>query len=268
MIQDSGVVRIVREHKTLFVIIAVVLFLLELEIFAVAVMKSGRKSLLQVTDSHGNVIHEADGDNLSQFNKYYFEKTFGPLDNYDVKLITREKPFPFRAWFAAAVGLPVGVVLLFAFIVKAYTALFYGDPKKTGPPGEGTETHNTRLEKILYSISRFNVFTIGFLIFLAIFAYWVVPNFVAYIGRVGLETILRFKWIFLGIAVVITGIGIWIIYLRYLLAKKTIETQAEVEKQRIQLQLEMTRGLPLQLEHTPQKIKDDPQNDTRVEALR
>ena len=37
-----------REHKTLILIIAVVLFLLELEIFALAAMKSGRQSRLQL----------------------------------------------------------------------------------------------------------------------------------------------------------------------------------------------------------------------------
>jgi hypothetical protein len=239
----------------------------ELEIFAIAVMKSGRKSLMQVIDNRGNIIHEADGDNLSQFNKYYFEKTFGPLEQYEVKLITKDKPFPFRAWFAAAIGLPVGIMLLFAFIVKAYTAIFYGEDKKVEPTDDIENENNTRLDKILTNISRFNIFTIGFLIFLAIFAYWVVPNFVTYIGKVGLETILRFKWVFLGIAVVITGIGIWIIYLRYLLAKKTIETQAEVEKQRIELQLAMNRQLPLQLEYDDKTTDEKNDNTNRSEVL-
>ena len=92
-----------------FIIIAVALFLIEIEIFAVAAMKSGRKSWLQVMDQHGNIIHETDGNDLSDFNKYYFEKTFGPLDGYQVKLMTKEFPFPFRAWFVAAVGIPIGI---------------------------------------------------------------------------------------------------------------------------------------------------------------
>ena len=63
---------LLRENRMLFIIILVVLFLIELEIFAVAAMKSGRKSWLQVFDAKGNVIHETDGQNLSEFNKYYF----------------------------------------------------------------------------------------------------------------------------------------------------------------------------------------------------
>ena len=69
-----------RENKTVFIVIAVVLFLIELEIFAIAAIKSGRKSWLQVINAQGAVIHETDGSNLSDFNKYYFEKTFGPFE--------------------------------------------------------------------------------------------------------------------------------------------------------------------------------------------
>ena len=73
-----------REHKTFLIIVAVVIFLIELEIFAFAAMTSGRKSWLQVIDDNGSVIHETDGKNLSDFNKYYFEKTFGPFEQYQV----------------------------------------------------------------------------------------------------------------------------------------------------------------------------------------
>ena len=52
---------LLRENRMLFIIILVVLFLIELEIFAVAAMKSGRKSWLQVFDAKGNMIHETDG---------------------------------------------------------------------------------------------------------------------------------------------------------------------------------------------------------------
>ena len=65
----KNVTSFMRENKTIFVIISVVLFLLELEIFALAAMKSGRKSWLQVMDDKGNVIYETDEKNLSEFNK-------------------------------------------------------------------------------------------------------------------------------------------------------------------------------------------------------
>jgi hypothetical protein len=85
---------VLRENRTLFVILSIGLLLVELEIFAVAVMKSGRKSWLQVYDRKGSLIHESSGQRLSDFNKYYFEKTFGPLSDYEVKLVTRDVPFP------------------------------------------------------------------------------------------------------------------------------------------------------------------------------
>ncbi|MCJ7541902.1 MAG: hypothetical protein MUO88_19815, partial [Desulfobacterales bacterium] len=107
MSQRKNVTSFMRENKTLFIIISVVLFLVELQIFALTAMKSGRKSWLQVMDAKGSVIHETDGKNLSEFNKYYFEKTFGPFEQYQVKLVTKDLPFPFRAWFASAVGIPV-----------------------------------------------------------------------------------------------------------------------------------------------------------------
>ena len=43
-----------RENKTLFILIAVGIFLIELEIFAVAAIHSGRKSWLEIKDQRGN----------------------------------------------------------------------------------------------------------------------------------------------------------------------------------------------------------------------
>lgn len=147
---NKTIASLIKENKTVFIIIAVVLFLIELEIFAIAAMKSGRKTWLQIIDKNGNIIHEADGKTLSDFNKYYFEKTFGSLDQYSKKLEIKETPFPFRAWFTAAVGIPIGVILLFAFIVKAYVSLFYGDEKfnKGNIREDGTKVkYETELEK-------------------------------------------------------------------------------------------------------------------------
>jgi hypothetical protein len=216
-------------------------------------MKSGRQSRLQVLDQAGNVIHETDGENISEFNKYYFEKTFGPLDQYQVRLTTTERPFPFRAWFVAAIGIPVGIVLLFAFVVKSYVSLFYGDEAKAqaqaarggGEPADGA----TRLESMLTRVGRFNIFTIGFLIFLALFAYWVIPNFIALVGKIGIETLIRFKLFFIVTALVFLGIVVWVIYLRYRLAVKNIESRTEIEKERLQLEMSIHRSESKQIEY-------------------
>lgn len=240
---------LIQENKTLFIIIIVGLFLLELEIFALAAMKSGRKSWLQVIDANGSVIHETSGKNLSEFNKYYFEKTFGPFENYQVRLETRENPFPFRAWFVAAIGIPVGAMLLFGFVVKAYIAIFHGSELQGDESQPACEPGvESRLESILYRISRMNIFIIGFLIFVGVISYWIIPNMITFIGRTGIDAIIRFKWVFIALGAVVAGIGAWIVYLRYLLAKKSIESHAEIEKHRLALEYKAHHGLPLQLD--------------------
>ena len=226
---------LIQEHKVLFIIIIVGMFLLEMEIFAVAVAKSGRKSRLQVIDQRGNLIHETDGRHLSEFNKYYFEKTFGPFENYQVKLKTQNLPFPFRAWFVAAAGLPIGIMLLFAFVIKAWQAVFYNEKEPAPANPSPKQEKETRLERIIEKITRLNIFVIGFLIFSGVFLYWILPNFATYIGKTGIDFLIRYKMIVLAGVLILLGIMIWIIYLKYLLAKKSIESQTELDKLRLEL---------------------------------
>jgi len=257
MLKEKKIATLIRENRTLFIIIAVVLFLVELEILALAAMKSGRKSWLQVIDANGNVIHETDGKNLSDFNKYYFEKTFGPFEQYHVKLATKDFPFPFRAWFVAAVGIPIGAILLFAFAVQAYLSLFYKE-QSSGEYDVKKKEYEYRFEKVIAAISRFNIFTIGFLVLLGVFSYWVVPNLIVHVGRLGVETLTRYKWIFLSFGMVFLGLVIWIIYLRYLLAKKAIDSHAEIDKYRLQLEFDQGNRYPLQLEYDQKEKTDRP----------
>ena len=255
MLKEKKISTLIRENRTLFIIIAVVLFLVELEIFSLAVMKSGRKSWLQVIDANGNVIHETDGKNLSDFNKYYFEKTFGPFEQYQVKLATQDLPFPFRAWFVAAVGVPIGSILLFAFAVQAYLSLFYKEQKSGEYPVKKNE-YDYGFEKVIAAVSRFNIFTIGFLVLLGVLSYWVVPNLIVHVGRLGVETLARYKWIFLSLGMVFLGVMVWIIYLKYLLAKKAIDSHAEIDKYRLQLEFEYGNKYPLRLVHDQKETTD------------
>ncbi len=156
----------------------------------------------------------------------------------------------------AAVGIPVGAILLFGFIISLFQALFYGEAQLKKAPQVQRAEPETHLEKIINRISRFDIFTIGFLIFLAVFAYWVLPNIITYAGRVGLDTLIRYKWVFIPVAVVFIGMAVWIIYLRYLLAKKSIESQTEVNKYRLQLEMTQKSNPPLSLDYTPQTSDD------------
>jgi len=260
MASDKSMTSLLKENKKLFIIMAIGLLLIELEIFAFAAIKSGTEAWLQVIDKEGNVIHETDGANLSDFNKYYFEKTFGPLSQYKVKHVKKEIPFPFRAWFVAAVGIPIGMMLLFGFVVRAYVALFYGDKgaddATDASPKDKPSDEETRLEKTLNRISRHNIFIIGGIVMMGLFAYWVIPNFITHIGRLGVDTIIRFKWFFLGAFTLFSAVIVWLLYLRYLLAKKTIESRTEIDKHRIQLEMSRASDVANQLEYRPAAIQE------------
>jgi len=256
---SNTITTLLKEHKTLFIVITIGIILLEVEIFAFATMKTGRKSTLEVRNQQGNLVHVTDGDNLSTFNKYYFEKTFGPMDQYQVNLVTQDRPFPFRAWFTSALGIPVGAVLLFGFIIRAYLTIVHGGTisRASDKPLTDSTAQQNRLQKIINQASRLNIFIIGLLVFLAVLAYWVVPNVIAYLGKAGLDTVIRYKWIFLPAIAILVGIVLWIIYLRYLLAKKSIESQTEVNKYRLQLEMASNDRKPLELDYTPDQNRSD-----------
>ncbi len=234
---DQTISEFVKKNKTILIIIMIGLLLVELEIFALATMKSGRKSWLQIMDSNGEVIHETDGNNLSEFNRYYFERTFGPLKNYEVRLKIQEKPFPFRAWFVATLGVPVGAVLLFGFIFKSYLSLFRKEDAIYHFDSEigSTSNNESKIDIVLNRISRMNIFITGGIVFTVVISYWIVPDTINYIGKVGIDTVAKFKWFLILITVLVTSVGMWIIYLRYRLAKTSIESRVKIEKYKLQL---------------------------------
>ena len=140
-------------------------------------------------------------------------------------------------------------MLLFGFVVKAYVAIFHGSEMSGDESKPACEPGlENKLELILYRISRMNIFIIGFLIFVGVISYWIIPNMITYLGRTGMDFIIRFKWMFIGLGAVVVGVGLWIVYLRYLLAKKSIESQTEIEKHRLSLEYRSQQGVPLQLD--------------------
>nr|WP_246293730.1 hypothetical protein [Desulfobacter latus] len=220
-------------------------------------MQSGKQSVLQVLDNQGNVIHETSGDNLSDFNKHHFEKVFGPLEKYTVRLNTHEAPFPFRAWFVAAICIPIGVMMLFAFVVKAYLVIFHGEKVADGSSGPVNESDiaENKLESTLNRISRMNIFNIGFLVFIGGILYWIIPNMITYLGHIGVDFFIRYQWIVIVLVAIFFGVGLWIIYLRYLLARKSIESHIEVEKHRLSLEYHSHADQPLLLEEPSNEVQ-------------
>jgi hypothetical protein len=237
MAEQATILKVIRENKTVFILIAVGLFLIELEIFAIAAMRSGREARLQVLNDRGELIYEADGTQLTDFNKYYFEKTFGPLADHEMRLVTSVAPFPFRAWFAAAIGVPVGAILLFGFAVRAYMAMVYPEAGRPAAAAGVPDESETRFERIIRKVSQFNIFVIGALTFLTAVTVWMLPNMLQRIGTVGVEAIIKYRWVVLGAVIVFLALIVWVIYLRYLLARKSIESQVEVDKYRLELEM-------------------------------
>lgn len=254
----------------MFVLVAIGLFLIELEIFAMAALKSGRETTLTILDHQNHVVYATKGNHLDSQAKADFEATFGLLANYRVNLVTTDRPFPFRAWFAAAAGLPVGAVLLFGFFVRTYEALFIRPRKVSADVAQDSDGPAGRLDRFLARLSRLNIFIIGVVVFLAAIGLWAVPHLLGEFSRSSMALISRYKWVAIVLAAIFMALVMWVIYLRYLLARKVIESQADVEKFRLQLEMPGSTQDPLRLQapHAfqlgdPRQIIDAPKQQAK-----
>lgn len=248
---------LIRDHKILMITIVVGFFLIEIEIFAVAVMKSGRQSWMNIIDDSGEIIYQVKGSTLTNFNKYYFENTFGSIDDYQVKLVSEDVPFPFRAWFAAAVGIPVGLILLLAFILKAVISFLYGKKGATAEgsqqsiseeDGGGTDPDKADMKAhtkfgaaagmggMLDQMSRLNIFIIGFLIMAGVMLYLVIPDMLTFLAKAGIDTLVNFKWFFIALFSGLFLLFAWFMYMKYQLAKKSMDAQTEIRKYEIKME--------------------------------
>lgn len=220
-------------------IILLIIFMLSIEglILVSALSQTGSKKFLQITDNDSNVIYEINGEHLSEFDRYYFESTFGSLEKYGKRLTTREMPFPFRPWITAAAGLPLFLILISAFAVKAYRTLFVTsekDAEKTDNETDEIIPENS-FSGYMKIFERMNIFATGFIILLSVFLYWVIPNMMTYVSNAAIDFIVNYKWFFIIVSGFAAGIILWIIYLRYLLAGKVIEAKKEIAIKQIEM---------------------------------
>lgn len=112
-----------KEKKFLIAASVVVVFA-ELIIFFSAYFMSGEKRWIQVRSSLGDLVYEVKGDRLPSFDKYYFENNFGPLENFEIKLVEKNVSFPVRGWFFASIAFPVGLCFLFVFLLRILSSIF------------------------------------------------------------------------------------------------------------------------------------------------
>ncbi len=213
--------------KATFVII-LGLLVLELIIYLAAASQSGTEHYVVIEDNAGRVLYKTPGKALTRYEEMSFRSTFGPVENYRVRIVPVEKPFPFRGWFASAVGIPVGLTLLIAFAVKSYQALFEYRMERSSNKPDFSDLKGWKY--LFHLLSSFSVFQLGFMVAVLALFVWVVPN----VTETLLKNILSFieKHVFLVIAVCvfIAGLIVWIVYLRYRISKEIVRYQFELAK--------------------------------------
>lgn len=223
-------------HHLKLVLSLTVLFLLILEtlIYLTAASQAGQRTRLIITNTEGQKVYETTGSTLSSYEKMVFESTFGPLDRYRMHLQSEERPFPFRAWLSAAVGVPVGLILIIAFAIKAFLNLLYGDPEHSPQQGSGTVPPEGRLGSLFELFKGISVFHVGVLVVVGVILFWMVPNLLGDFGRVAWTFLSEYKLLVFGGALFLAGVLIWVIYLRYRLSKQVLQNQVEIEKLRLE----------------------------------
>jgi hypothetical protein len=239
-----GILEGKRHQKVVLMVSIFVFLLLELLIYFAAASQAGQKSRVIITDSSGAKVYETPGAVLTSYEKLVFENNFGPLNKYQLRVDSESLPFPFRAWLSSAVGIPVGLILLVAFIVRAYLSLLHGERSDKDKEPGAAAVEAGPLGSLFRFFRNISIFHIGFLTLLAVLILWMVPNLVQDFAHLGMTAIREYRWFFLGTAVFLALLVVWVIYLRYRLSKQMIENQFNLEKFRVETQLLLDSKAP------------------------
>lgn len=235
-----------RVHKVILLVTVLTFLVLELLIYLASASQAGEKSRVTIVDAEGRKVYETSGSTLTSYEKHVFESNHGPLRNYQIQVNSETHPFPFRAWMTAAIGIPVGMVLLVAFLVRAYLTLVYGEEREEGEDSGSSNPAKDRFGSVFSAFQRFSVFHVGFFVLLAVLVLWMVPNFLGDFVRISATALREYKWFFLGSAVFLGLLLAWVIYLRYRLSRQMLENQLHIEKYRLEQQLLLEqRATPL-----------------------
>lgn len=228
----------------------------EVFIYAFAFSASGEKSYITLYDKKGEKVWQSAGGLLTSYQKLTLEKKFGPLRNYRIDVERVHRPFPFRAWMAAAVSIPVATMLLIAFIVRAYSGGYGEEDKKKGRKEKASSSPvgTTRFGLLSDVIRNLSVLHIGLLLLVIFFILWMVPTLMTNLGQAGIDLAKKFKWLFTGFSVLIGLFVVWVIYLRYEFSKEMLDSYLEVQKKRIEEEL------------PPETLKPSPVSDSAKES--
>ena len=226
----------------LFYIISI-FALIEIGILAVCMWLGANQEWVTIYNPEKEIIYEGVYNQIrtTEFKSIYGIENYRE-EGYEIIRKTIEKPFPTRTWIALSVCVPLVPIFFIVFLIRAFEDVF-GTKKSKEEDGAMEEEHSdenkifeeSRFEKLFSSIGRLSIYSLGAIVMLAAFFFWMVPDLLIAVGRISVHTILQLKWIIL--AIILVG-GI-ILILRTIFAyntrKEIIRQQAEIQKYRDQL---------------------------------
>ncbi len=227
--------------------------LVELGILAVCLYLGSDQEMVTIYNPEKKIIYEG---SYNQIRNTEFKNLYGIKDykqeGYEIIRTTINKQFPTRTWIGLSICVPLVPIFFIVFLIRAFEDVFdtkkskeEDDTKGKKQPEENKIFEETRFEKLFSSLGRLNIYSLGAIVMLAAFFFWMVPDLLIAVGRISVQTILQLKWIILAI-VVVGGI---ILILRTIFAYKTrkeiIQQQTEIQKYRDQLAMHSSLEIKL-----------------------
>lgn len=258
------------EHKKIAITATVFLIVVEIIIYLVAAASSGLEYRVIIEDKEGHLLYETPGKHLSRFEELSFQNRYGPVENYIVRVVSQEKPFPFRAWLVASIGIPVGGVLILAFLIKGYLAIFENGEKR--PEIHSRSKHSdisfSTKQSVIGWIGSLSLFHIGAVTLVFLIALWIIPNAISETTSKIIGFMEKHPFFSIALLLFMAGFLVWVVYLRYRLAREAVRYQFELARIRLELNaLETSQDKRPQLPPdsslsiVPGKIQDEERRD-------
>jgi hypothetical protein len=215
---------------------------LELGILMVCVGYSGNHHILKIYNPDNELIYQDvyDESHINEFKRVAGIEDF-QKQGYVLTRTAVENPFPTRAWISLSIAVPLVLMLFVVFIIRVFSDVFLPQKEVRAEKPKNkvyADFEETKFEKLFAALSRLNIYALGVVVLFAVFFLWMIPDLVQYIGALGYQTIVEFKWVFLGIIL----FGGAYLMLRTWLSYKTrtdiIRQQAEIQKNRDRLVIE------------------------------
>ncbi|MGD8252303.1 MAG: hypothetical protein PVF20_08315 [Desulfobacterales bacterium] len=216
--------------------------MIEFGILMVCVIYSANHDIVRITNSKNEVVYEDvyNASNILEFKKIYGVDNFKE-EGFVVTRVDVDNQFPTRAWIALSICVPLVIILFVAFIINVFEDVFHQKKANKGKGEEGDQTpdfEETAFEKLFSTLGRLNIYSLGCTVLVVAFLYWMVPDLLLYVGKVGYQTISELKWVILGLFLFL---GIYLILnaiLSYKTRNELIRQQAEIQKNRDRLLIE------------------------------